>query len=115
MPTDIGPIKNRSSTGDRSDPHDLREIAATHGMDAIAARIDELHAAGNHLAADTIEYELRGSGVDGEPVDSDYIVRLTRQLTATLRDDTLDETTALRLVGTLIARAAGSRGCGNSR
>ncbi|ATL65375.1 hypothetical protein CRH09_03235 [Nocardia terpenica] len=82
-------------------------------MDAIVARISELHAAGNHLAADTIEYELRGSGMGGELVDSDYIVRLTRRLTATLRDDTVDETTALRLVGTLIARAAGGGGCGD--
>lgn len=114
MPTNVGPIKRRS-TGHRSNPHDLREIAATHGMDAIAARIHELHAAGNHLAADTIEYELRGSGADGELIDSDHIVRLTRQLTAALRDDAMDETTALRLVGALVARAAEGCGSGDTR
>ncbi|ATL71169.1 hypothetical protein [Nocardia terpenica] len=115
MPTNIGPIKRESSTGRRSNPHDLREIAATHGMDAIAARISELHAAGNHLAADTIEYELRGTGVATELIDSDHIIRLTRQLTAALRDDAVDETTALRLVGALVARAAGSCRYGDKR
>lgn len=69
MSTSIGPIDGQLLIGPQPLPHDLREIAATHGMDAIAARINELHAAGNHVAADTIERELRGSGMGGELID----------------------------------------------
>ncbi|MFG1792516.1 hypothetical protein [Nocardia sp. NPDC049149] len=63
MSTRIGPVKLRLQFGPPSMPHDLREIAATHGMEAISARINELHAAGNHVAAETIERELRGAGM----------------------------------------------------
>lgn len=115
MSTSVGPIKKRLLNRGRSNPHGLHDIAATHGMEAIAARISELHAAGNHLAADTIEYELLGSGMGEELVDSDHIVRLARELTAALRDDAVDETTALRLVGALVARAAGGCECGSKR
>ncbi len=90
----------------------MGEIAAVYGVEAIVGRVEELRAAGNHLAADTIEYEMRGAG--GELVDSDYVVRVTRQLVAVLRDGAVDEATALRLVGALVARAAGGCGCGRS-
>lgn len=39
--------------------HDLHDIVRHYGLDAVRTRIDELHAAGCHAAADTIAAELR--------------------------------------------------------
>ncbi|KZM75502.1 hypothetical protein [Nocardia terpenica] len=105
-----GPAPQQASQpahGNGDEPtHDLREIAAAYGIDAIIERIAQLHAGGHHHAASCLGWEFVHLAAAPTVADSDYSHR-ARKLAARLADDPLDEIVATELVDLLAAHLPG--------